>query len=67
MKEHVSLTITPLVDKIEAQDKILYGPAGRDGLIGDVRDTQAAASLIKWLASIGGVGGIWASFLAWFK
>ena len=67
IKAHIDDKLSPIIDNIRNHDIVLHGATKTDGLIGDVRDMKNASKVIKWLASLGGSGGILAGLSAFFK
>lgn len=57
IKEHVNNVVSPIKDNVHAQEVMLRGEHGRNGLVGDVNAMKTTHRNVKW-ALTGGVAGI---------
>lgn len=67
IKAHIDDRVGPIKEDIEDHELILRGKTKTNGLIGDVRDIKNASSMFKWVASVGGLGGMMAAIKSLFN
>jgi len=53
IKEYIGSKLDPVADRVNGHQVTLYGPTGRNGLVGDARDMKTGVGIFKWLASTG--------------
>ena len=63
IKEHINLTVAPIISKQQAHSKTLYGDDGTGGLVKSATQHKTGIWIVGWLATT----GFGASLISWIK